>query len=160
MRHSTCSILLALAAVACAAPSRAPSAGAPVSFSLPSNDGALVSVPLRGASLTVLDFFAPTCEPCAKKVPELLRRRGEIESRGGKLVLVAVLASGESSADAERALATWGAPSAFLVDRGDVSRREADVRALPAALVLGPDGAVRWRAPANASADDIVAAVR
>jgi hypothetical protein len=162
--------LVGLTLLACAEPASGPPAStpaesaatntAPVTFSLPSNEGALVSVPLAGSRTTVLDFFGPTCEPCAKKVPELVRRRAEIEAHGAKLVLVAVLADTESTADAEGALARWGAPTAFLVDKGDVSRREAGISALPSTLVVGADGRVRWRAPPKASADDVISAIR
>jgi hypothetical protein len=131
-----------------------------VSFSLPSNDGALVTIPLASPTLTVLDFFGPSCEPCATRVPEIVRRREAIESRGAKLVLVAVLADGETSSDAENALARWGAKAPFLVDTADVSRREAAIRGLPATLVIDAKGVVRWRAAPTASADDVVAAVR
>lgn len=141
------------------APAQSPVAGAEVSFSLPSDTGDLVTVPLPGAQHTVLDFFGPTCEPCAKKVPELVGRRGEIEKRGGKLVLVAVLADGESTADAERALTKWGARSPFLVDRAGVSLREAGVKDLPSTIILDANGRTRWRAPVGATADDVLRAL-
>jgi len=166
-RLSSVSIVTFLAFVACSdKPSQSPSSPpaatseAPVSFSLPSSDGTLVRVPLPSARATVLDFFGPTCEPCAKKVPALVRRRAEIEARGGRLVLVAVLADGETTADAERALAKWGATAAFLVDKGDVSRREGRVVALPSTLIVDTKGNVQWRAPATANADDVIAALR
>jgi hypothetical protein len=133
--------------------------GADVSFSLPSSSGELVTVPVAGARHTVLDFFGPTCEPCAKKVPELVGRRGDIEKRGGRLVLVAVLADGESTADAERALTKWGVRSPFLVDRAGVSLREAGVKDLPSTLILDSTGATRWRAPIGATADDVLRAL-
>lgn len=130
-----------------------------VAFSLPSNDGELFAVPVKSAKTTVVDFFGPTCAPCAKKVPELVGRRSEIERRGARLVLVAVLADGENSSDAEAALAKWGAPSSFLVDSGGVSLREAGVKDLPSTLVLDAEGHVRWRAPIGATAADVVGAI-
>jgi hypothetical protein len=136
------------------------STGQDVSFSLPSDSGELVTVPLNAAQLTVLDFFGPTCEPCAKKVPALVSRRGQIEHAGARLVLVAVLADGESTADASRALVKWGASSPFLVDSGGVSLREAGIKDLPSTLVVDNQGHVRWRAPVGATADDVLAAIR
>lgn len=114
MRRSASFIVLSLLGCGGGTTPAAPpplASGPEVSFSLPSDTGELVTVPLPGAQHTVLDFFGPSCEPCAKKVPELVGRRPEIERRGGKLVLVAVLADGESTGDAERALKKWGAPA-------------------------------------------------
>jgi hypothetical protein len=131
-----------------------------VAFSLPSDSGELVTVPLTSARLTVLDFFGPTCEPCRKKVPELQTRRAALAAKGAKLVLVAVLAGNESTADARKALSSWGVDAAFLVDKDGTGKREAGVTALPATIVLDTNGNVKWTAPPTASADDVVAAVR
>lgn len=159
-------VALAVAsALACGGPekpSTAPQseARAPqVSFSLPTNSGDLMTVPISGARHTVLDFFGPTCEPCAKKVPELVGRRTDIEKLGGRLVLVAVLAEGESTADAERALKRWGAVAPFLVDRAGVSLREAGVKDLPSTIIVDANGRTRWRAPVGATADDVLRAL-
>jgi thiol-disulfide isomerase/thioredoxin len=131
-----------------------------VSFVLPSDQGALVSVPVPGAHATVLDFFSPTCEPCKKKVPELLGRRDALAAKGVKVVLIAMLADSESTADARRALASWGADSPFLVDRGDTSKVEAGVTALPTTLVLDAGGRVRFRSTPSSTLDDVTAATR
>jgi thiol-disulfide isomerase/thioredoxin len=155
---------VALSLVACGggpAPAASPSGGgAKVGFSLPSDQGALVTVPLPGARATVLDFFSPTCEPCKKKVPELLGKRDVLAAKGAKIVLVAVLADSESTQDARRALASWGAEAPFLVDRGDTSKVEAGVTTLPSTLVLDASGQVKFRSTANSSVDDIVAAAQ
>ena len=83
----------------------------------------------------------------------------EIEALGGKLVLIGVFADSETTDDARRALASWGVGGApFLVDSGDASKREAGVRALPSTLVLDAKGVVRWVAPPDATAADVVAA--
>lgn len=130
-----------------------------VTFTLPSDEGALVTVPLAGARTTVVDFFGPTCEPCKAKVPALVARRDALEKKGAKLVLVAVLADGESTEDAKRALTAWGVSAPFLVDRDGTGRREAGILTLPATTVLDASGALRWSAPERATADDVVAAV-
>jgi thiol-disulfide isomerase/thioredoxin len=132
--------------------------GQAVSFSLPSADGALVTVPLAGARATVLDFFGPTCEPCRKKLPPLYAQRDALAARGVKLVLIAVLGDGESSADAQRALAAWGVNAPFLVDSAGTGKSEAGVTALPATIVLDEHGVAKWVAPSGASADDVVRA--
>ena len=128
-----------------------------VSFSLPSDDGNLVTVPFPNVT-TVVDAWAPTCKPCREKLPALYARRAEIEAQGGKLVLVAVLSAAESTEDARAALTSWGVSAPFLIDRGDVLRREAGVSSLPATLVLDEQQRVRWLAPPNASANDVVVA--
>lgn len=142
-----------------ARPAPPPASGPEVSFSLPTDSGELVAVPLPGTEHTVLDFFGPTCEPCAKKVPELVGRRSELERHGAKLVLIAVLADGESTADAGRALTKWGVRSAFLVDRAGASLREAGVKDLPATIILDANGRTRWRAAPGASAADVLRAL-
>lgn len=144
-----------------APPASAPSAksGQRVGFSLPSDEGALVTVPLSGARATVLDFFAPTCVPCKHKVPALHAKREALAEKGAKLVLVGVLADGESTQDAKRALASWGVSSPFLVDTEGTGQREAGVVTLPATLVLDASGDLKWVAPTAATADDVVAAV-
>lgn len=151
---------LGCAGVSTAAAPPALAAGPEVSFSLPSDSGDLVTVPIAGARQTVLDFFGPTCEPCAKKVPALVGRRAEIEQHGGKLVLVAVLADGESTADAARALTKWGVRSPFLVDRAGVSLREAGVKDLPSTIIIDANGQTRWRAPIGAIADEVLRALK
>jgi hypothetical protein len=106
-----------------------------------------------------LDFFSPSCDPCREKVPALVAKRGELEARGAKLVLVAVLADSESTNDAQRSLASWGVSEGFLVDKGGVSNREAGVSGLPATLVLDADGGRVWTAPPTATAADVLAHV-
>lgn len=156
-------VTLALVGAGCAS-SPIPSASHPmlgqrVSFALPSDQGTLVPIPQPGANVTVLDFFAPTCVPCRDKVPALDAKRNELAAVGARLVLVAVLASGEGSNDAAKELASWGVHAPFLVDRADVSRREAGVASLPATLIIDRAGVIRWSAPPNADAADVVASV-
>lgn len=130
-----------------------------MTFSLPSDEGTLVKVPIAGARATVLDFFSPTCEPCKKKVPELLAHRDELAKKNVKVVLVAVLAESEPTDAARKALASWGAPSPFLVDRGDASKVEAGVTTLPTTLVLDASGRVVFRSTATSSVGEALGAV-
>lgn len=134
--------------------------GTRVSLSLPSSTGALVTVPLPSARVTVVDFWAPSCAPCRKKLPALVAREAALNAAGARLVLVAVLSDGESTADAESTLGSWGVQRPFLIDRGDASRSQAGVDHLPSTLVLEQTGDVRWVAPVEANADDVLAAVR
>jgi len=116
-----------------------------------------VTVPLPSARLTVVDFWAPSCVPCQKKLPALVEREAALNALGARLVLVAVLSDGESTADAELTLGSWGVHRPFLIDRGDASRSQAGVDHLPSTLVLEQAGNVRWVAPPDASADDVLA---
>jgi hypothetical protein len=153
---------LAWCTLGCAKPAApsAPSAvlGQIVAFHLPSEQGALVPVPIPGARATLLDVFAPTCAPCAKKVPALLAERAQLAADGVRLVLVAVLADGESTEDAAGALRSWGAESPFLVDRGEVMLRTLAVDKLPASVVLDANGRVRWVARPTSDSRQIAAA--
>jgi len=142
-----------------ATPGSAPTTTKAVGFSLPSDEGALVTIPVSGARATVLDFFGPTCEPCKAKVPALEAKRTELAAKGAKLVLVGVLGDGESTADAKRALGSWGVSAPFLVDRDGTGKREAGVVNLPATIVIDASGAVTWVATPTATADEVVAAV-
>ncbi|MBN9164564.1 MAG: TlpA family protein disulfide reductase [Myxococcales bacterium] len=167
MRPELAFVSVVLAALACgcggsgaSAPAMASSNGTrTVSFSLPSNEGALVSVPISGARSTVLDFFSPTCEPCKEKVPALHAKQSELAARGARLVLVGVVSDSESTDDARRALASWGVVAPFLVDRNGTGRREAGITALPATIILDASGAVRWVASSTSRAEDVVAAL-
>ena len=128
-------------------------------FELPSDGGALVSIPQPSSPLTIVDAFGPTCEPCREKVPALLARRDLFASKGAKLVLVAVLGDGETTEQASAALLTWGAPSPFLVDRGGVLARELGLKGLPSTYLLDREGHVRWAGGGSATADDVSTAV-
>lgn len=131
-----------------------------VTLTLPSNDGKLVTVPLRGKRAVVLDFFGPTCKPCEKAVPALQSKRAELAAKGAELVLVAVLGDGENTEQAAAALQKWGVKGAsFLVDKNDASRRDLGVHALPSTIVVDDKGVVRWVAPQDASPADVLAAV-
>ena len=74
-------------------------------------------------------------------------------------MLVGVLADGESTDDAKRALGSWGVTAPFLVDRDGTGKREAGVTTLPATIVLDASGAVKWVATPSATADDVIAGV-
>jgi len=132
--------------------------GRAISFALPTNSGQLVTVPLSSTATTVLEFWAPSCIPCRATLPRLVDREIELNAEGARLLLVAVLAESETTAQAEATLSSWGVRDPFLIDRGGVSESQAGVRALPTTLVIDRSGIVRWVAAEKASADDVIAA--
>ena len=165
IRMASLRSMLVFAAVlfGCGARSVAPSGsgavlGEGVSFALPTNGGQLVRVPLSSVETTVLDFWAPSCTPCRATLPRLVEREAELNAEGARLVLVAVLAESETTAQAEATLSSWGVHDSFLIDRGGVSESQAGVRALPTTLVVDRRGIVRWVAAENTSTDDVIAA--
>jgi hypothetical protein len=87
-------------------------------------------------------------------------RTAELEQHGVELVLVAVLSDSESTEDAKKVLSSWGVTRSFLIDRGDALRREVGIESLPGTVLLTSSGEVRWTAPPNAAAADVVAAAR
>ena len=138
-----------------------PLMGKALELELPTDQGDLGSLPAADAPVTVVDFFSPTCVPCATKVPELYALASALQEDGARLVLVAVLSDSETTEDARRSLARWGIPGApFLVDAGGASGREAGVRGLPATLILDRQGAIRWSASPDSTASEIVAAAK
>lgn len=159
-------IVFAVVSIACGAAcgppasTNTPSNNRQAHFYLPSDGGALVSLPLTTARLTVVDAWSPTCEPCRHKLPLLVARSAELEAVGAKLVLVGVLSDSESTDLARTTLGTWGVERPFLVDRGNVVRRELDIDGLPGTVILSADGVIQWVAKPDARADDIVAAAK
>ncbi len=107
----------------------------------------------------MVDAWATDCEPCKRSLPALVARKADLESRGGKLVLLAALREGESTDDARKVLDGWGVRERFLVDKAGTLKGATGVATVPATFVIGQDGEVRWAAPPGATAEDVVAHV-
>jgi thiol-disulfide isomerase/thioredoxin len=132
-----------------------PLLGRNVAFSLPDDLGALRSVPEPASKATVVDFWATFCKPCERSVPELAKRRTSLAAAGIELHFIGVLDRDESLSEAARVLASWGADTRFLVDRGGAVQRTLHVQLLPATLVLDNDGIARWLAGDKSNASEI-----
>jgi len=128
-----------------------------IELHIPNSDGDLVSVPAGKA--VVLEFWAPTCEPCKKTVPALVAREADIRAKGARLYLVGVLTESESTEEGAQTLASWGVKRPFLVDRGGAAKSAAGVRALPATVVVDKTGKLVWVAPEGATPEDVVRAI-
>lgn len=157
--------MLTVVLVACGGSSPPPTApndklGEVVRFALQTDEGVVESVPVAGARATVVGVFGPKCGRCKDVMPALAAKQMDLAKRGAKLVLVGVLGRGESPDDAKRALSSWGVSSPFLVDLDGTTKREAEIEDLPAVVVFDRDGKIRWVAPDDATADDIVAAAQ
>jgi thiol-disulfide isomerase/thioredoxin len=142
-----------------ASPSAPSGSAQPIELTLVSNDGTPRSLPFAG-SATVIDYFAPNCEPCRAKLPALVARRAELEQRGAHLVLVGVLESSDSTEAVEKVLSSWGLPGErFFIDRDGVSAKVAKVTDFPTTQVFDAGRSLRWVGHVGATADDVVKAV-
>ena len=140
-------------------PASAGSAATPLELTLVSNDGQLETLPFAGAK-TVVDYFAPNCEPCRKKLPALVARRADLALHGARLALVGVLESSDSTASVEGVLASWGlADERFFIDREGVSARVAKVTEFPTTQVFDATRSLRWVGHAASTEEDVLAAV-
>jgi thiol-disulfide isomerase/thioredoxin len=137
-----------------------PALGTTLKLSLPDEKGAAVPIPAAGARATVLDFWSPSCAPCARTVPALVALQRDIEEQGARLVLVAVLDDDETVDAARATLTTWGVNAPFVVDKGGKALKAAGPREVPGLVVLNDAGVVRWIAPDGVTQKDILAEVR
>ena len=131
----------------------------PLALRLADADGQPISVRNAEGRPTVLYFWAPTCQACGEKVPQLLDAEPMFGERRARLVLVGVLDEDESAEDARAALASWGVDRPFLVVRDRASQRRAGLTELPKVMVLDGHGVVSWVAPRGSTAQDILSAV-
>lgn len=131
-------------------------------FDLPLLDGGR----LRSASLSgktvVLAFWASWCDPCREELPRLERlfRRNRDDPRLA-FYLVDIGGAGETPAGARAFLAKYGisVPSAYDPD-GTVAMQFRIDGALPARVVIGPRGIVRYASIGYAPGRGELAALR
>ncbi len=135
-------LMLALTILAGTGPARAtspsePNATAAPAFSLPTRDGATVSLESLKGKVILVDFWASWCGPCQKSFPWLASLHERFADKG--LTIVAV------NLDKKRAAAETflqKVPAPFLV-AFDPSGKTADaykVTALPSTYLVGPTG--------------------
>jgi peroxiredoxin len=100
----------------------------------------LVVAPHKAA---VLVFILQDCPICNGYAPQIQRLASEFESRGAVFYIVHVDPT-LSTDDARRHAKDFGYTLPVLIDRKHELVGRLDVRTVPTAVVLGPDGAPRY----------------
>jgi len=108
-------------------------------------DGATVRLSEYRGRAVVLAFWASWCSPCRTELPKL-----EAMQRlfGKDKVVVFAINSHEDAKAARRGLRSWGlkADMTVVLDKRGRLARKLGVRGVPATLLLGPQGELRWSA--------------
>lgn len=121
------------------APFRAPA------FTLPLLGGGTLDSSSFDGKTVVLAFWASWCGPCREELPRLQRLSRAAAGRGAAFYLVDVGGAGETEAKARAFLVRHGIgiASAYDLD-GRLAMKFGTQGALPARLVIGPHGFVRY----------------
>ncbi len=150
---------LAVAVVGCAGeekkgPAHAlhPMVGEPVPVvHQPAIDGGSLDVPVRGAKVTIVDFFASWCEPCARSLPAIDAFATEHEADGVRLVLVSL---DEDPNVAGAFLDRLGVKRPAAVDPQLAIAKRFKVEKLPMTFVVSGAGTIVWSGKHHESALD------
>lgn len=117
----------------------------------PAIDGGSVDVPVAGAKVTMVDFFASWCGPCAKSLPELDAFASEHEADGVRLVLVSL---DEDPNVAGAFLDRLGVKRPAAVDPTLAIAKRFHVEKLPMTFVVNAAGTIVWSGKHHESARD------
>ncbi len=116
-------------------------------------DGRAYVLPRAPGVYTVVNFFAPWCEPCQEEGPELVRFAFQ-HQQSGDARLVGVVFD-DSAADARSYQATLGATWPTLADPRGSLALSFGVRAPPSTFLIAPDGRVVAYVVAPVTASDL-----
>jgi len=114
-------------------------------------DGGSIDLPVASAKVTIVDFFASWCEPCAKSLPQLDAFVTEHEADGLALVLVSL---DEDPATAGAFLDRLGVKRLATVDPKLAIAKRFKVTKLPATFVVNEKGTIVWSGKQVDSAHD------
>ena len=104
-------------------------------------DGPAVSLPSRDAKVTIVDFWASWCVPCAEELPRLQQLRDEQDGEGLEIVTFNVGEPAETARMFAEAIGLRLPVAIYDRAAGDVF----DVQKLPTVVVLDRLGRVRGR---------------
>lgn len=107
--------------------------------------------------LTHLVFFATWCPPCLAEFRALADLEARWQPDGYRLVLVAI-PQREDAARLARFMSDESPPGQILFDRTGALQSRFGIDAVPGHVLLGPDGAERFRA--GSLDEGVIAAVR
>jgi thiol-disulfide isomerase/thioredoxin len=145
MRRSVLAPILLTASLACAGPRTtappSPLVGKAVEIGARGLDGREVTLPVRGARATVVDFWATWCEPCRDQLPALGRLAADWRAQG---VQVYAISFDEDRAAVEEFVARTAVGVPVLWDKGGATLAERlELTRLPTTLVVDAGGVVR-----------------
>jgi len=117
-------------------------------------DGSEIDTARGRGRVVVVDFFAKSCEPCRRTLPEL-----EALHRAEPEVLVVGVAEDESVSDANEVVSAHQLTFEVVHDQGNVLSGRFRVSDLPITFVAGPGGAIHWVGDARVTQDGLSRAI-
>jgi peroxiredoxin len=111
------------------------------SFSLPSRDGATVSLADQKGKVVMVNFWATWCVPCRQEMPHLQALYERYENLGFELLAVNVEDNPEG---ARKWLAETPVTFPVLFDAKNTVSKLYKVTAMPSTVLIGRDGNMRF----------------
>lgn len=98
----------------------------------------LTDEPDTEGKMVLVDFWATWCPPCRDSIPHLNELAGKFSDR---LVVIGI---SDESAEEVRAMTSPKIDYAVGVDTGNTTGEELEIEGIPHAILIDPDGTVRW----------------
>ena len=125
-------------------------------FTLPDTAGQTFNLADRRGKIVVLAFWATWCPPCRAEMPMFARLQKELASENVAVIPIA----NDDPAKARDFLAKKKLGVSSLLDNGHAVSKLYGANALPATLILNPDGIVVKALLGKASEADLRQAIR